>query len=480
MNKSYMYNYIDILNESLGDGYSYYITDNLPIFNIDGLIESYQYDIGNILTESKGDKGKNIIDRIRQIGKKILSFLSGILEKIMGFFKKLRNFIRGKIEQLKNNKKGDKNDNKNGDEKIIDGKEYSRRKRDEKNKNDNDDDVDEEKLNVVKSKEDIEEERRQEEEKKRQAEEKKRQAEEKKRQEEEKKRQEEEKKKRKEEENRKKREEIDKELERYNSVEVYGDMDFKGGIDATNKLLDVYQDGFRDYVMEVEKFNNVDSVLHSMGIELNNSGVKRTTDVKDRDRMKKVLDNFRALTGMTDAQVYTNGKFNTSDRIKEERVKIKQIFYGSGKKIKILDFKGTVDDAPYKQLKIIDDRIAKIEASTKNVCEKAIANSKAFMNQLEGVANHIEKTGDENFSLSSFISTIANAYIQVINKLSSALRTQTSDLRSITLTVTDAASDMSDIKSVMDDIDTAKGMRRIYESYNDYDGMNWLRDILFE
>ena len=480
MNKSYMYNYIDILNESLGDGYSYYITDNLPIFNIDGLIESYQYDIGNILTESKGDKGKNIIDRIRQIGKKILSFLSGILEKIMGFFKKLRNFIRGKIEQLKNNKKGDKNDNKNGDEKIIDGKEYSRRKRDEKNKNDNDDDVDEEKLNVVKSKEDIEEERRQEEEKKRQAEEKKRQAEEKKRQEEEKKRQEEEKKKRKEEENRKKREEIDKELERYNSVEVYGDMDFKGGIDATNKLLDVYQDGFRDYVMEVEKFNNVDSVLHSMGIELNNSGVKRTTDVKDRDRMKKVLDNFRALTGMTDAQVYTNGKFNTSDRIKEERVKIKQIFYGSGKKIKILDFKGTVDDAPYKQLKIIDDRIAKIEASTKNVCEKAIANSKAFMNQLEGVANRIEKTGDENFSLSSFISTIANAYIQVINKLSSALRTQTSDLRSITLTVTDAASDMSDIKSVMDDIDTAKGMRRIYESYNDYDGMNWLRDILFE
>ena len=480
MNKSYMYNYIDILNESLGDGYSYYITDNLPIFNIDGLIESYQYDIGNILTESKGDKGKNIIDRIRQIGKKILSFLSGILEKIMGFFKKLRNFIRGKIEQLKNNKKGDKNDNKNGDEKIIDGKEYSRRKRDEKNKNDNDDDVDEEKLNVVKSKEDIEEERRQEEEKKRQAEEKKRQEEEKKRQEEEKKRQEEEKKKRKEEENRKKREEIDKELERYNSVEVYGDMDFKGGIDATNKLLDVYQDGFRDYVMEVEKFNNVDSVLHSMGIELNNSGVKRTTDVKDRDRMKKVLDNFRALTGMTDAQVYTNGKFNTSDRIKEERVKIKQIFYGSGKKIKILDFKGTVDDAPYKQLKIIDDRIAKIEASTKNVCEKAISNSKAFMNQLEGVANRIEKTGDENFSLSNFISTIANAYVQVINKLSSALRTQTSDLRSITLTVTDAASDMSDIKSVMDDIDTAKGMRRIYESYNDYDGMNWLRDILFE
>ena len=469
MNNSYMYNYIDILNESLGDGYSYYITDNLPIFNIDGLIESYQYDIGNILTESKGDKGKNLIERIRQIGKKILSFLSGILEKIMGFFKKLRNFIRGKIEQLKNNKKGD--------ERIIDSEEYSRRKRKEKNKNYNDDEVDEEKLNVVKSKEDIEEE----EEKKRQAEEKKRQEEEKKkRQAEEKKRQEEEKKKRKEEENRKKREEIDKKLEKYNSVEVYRDMDYQGGINATNKLLDVFQDGFRDYVMEVEKFNNVDSILYSMGIELNNSGVKRNTNVKDRERMGKVLEKFRVLTRMTDAQIYTNGKFNTSTKIKEERDKIKQIFYGSGEKVNILDFKGTVVDTPFKHLKSIDERIAKIEASTKNVCEKAIANSKAFMNQLEDVANRIEKTGDENFSLSSFISTIANAYVQVIHKLSSALRSQASDLRFISLAATVAASDMSDIKSVLDDIDNAKYMRKMYESYNDYDGMNWLRDILFE
>ena len=469
MNNSYMYNYIDILNESLGDGYSYYITDNLPIFNIDGLIESYQYDIGNILTESKGDKGKNLIERIRQIGKKILSFLSGILEKIMGFFKKLRNFIRGKIEQLKNNKKGD--------ERIIDSEEYSRRKRKEKNKNYNDDEVDEEKLNVVKSKEDIEEE----EEKKRQAEEKKRQEEEKKkRQAEEKKRQEEEKKKRKEEENRKKREEIDKKLEKYNSVEVYRDMDYQGGINATNKLLDVFQDGFRDYVMEVEKFNNVDSILYSMGIELNNSGVKRNTNVKDRERMGKVLEKFRVLTRMTDAQIYTNGKFNTSTKIKEERDKIKQIFYGSGEKVNILDFKGTVVDTPFKHLKSIDERIAKIEASTKNVCEKAIANSKAFMNQLEDVANRIEKTGDENFSLSSFISTIANAYVQVIHKLSSALRSQASDLRFISLAATVAASDMSDIKSVLDDIDNAKYMRKMYESYIDYDGMNWLRDILFE
>ena len=466
MNKSYMYNYIDILNESLGDGYCYYITDNLPIFNIDGLIESYQYDIGNILTESKGDKGKNLIDRIRQIGKKILSFLSGILEKIMGFFKKLRNFIRGKIEQLKNNKKGDKNDNKNGDEKIIDGKEYSRRKRDEKNKNDNDDDVDEEKLNVVKSKEDIEEERRQEEEKKRQ--------------EEEKKRQEEEKKKRKEEENRKKREEIDKEIEKYNSVEVYKDMDYNGGISAANKILDLFKDGFKDFVMRIEEFNNIDSILHSMGIKFQDGNVDRLNDKKDIERIDEVLNKFNKLIRISDANIYTNGKINSESEIKEEVDKIKNIFYGSGEKVKVIDFKGVVVDNPYKQLKSVDDRIEKIGNLAKTVCNNAINNAKSFMKQLEDLAKRINETGENNSSLSGIIYAFANKYMQIVNKISTALRSQSSILNSITVTATDAALDISDINTALTDIDIAKHTRSLYESYNDYDGMNWLRDILFE
>ena len=468
MNNSYMHNYIDILNESLGDGYSYYITDNLPIFNIDGLIETHQYDIRNILTEASNNKGKTLIDKIRMIGKKILSFLHGILEKITSFFKKLRNFIRSKIQKMKSGK------NDKGSEEIIDSNEYSRRKRNKKNKNDNDDEVDEEKLNTVRHKDDIAEEKRQEEEKRRKEEEEKR------RQKEERIRQEEEKKKRRREENRDTIEKITKRKEKYKSIEVYKDMDYKGGIAATNKLLDVFQDGFRDYVMEVEKFNNVDSILYSMGIELNDRGLKRTTDVKDRDRINKVLENFRALTRKTDTQIYTNGKISTSDKLKEERDKIKQIFYGSGEKVNILDFKGTVDDDPYEHLKSIDDRIAKIEASTKNVCEKTIANSKAFMNQLEGVAKRIEETGEENFSLSNLISIIANAYVQVIHKLSSALRSQTSDLRSISMTVTNAANSANKIGSTLDDINTADFILKQYESYNDYDGMNWLRDILFE
>ena len=475
MNNSYMHNYIDILNESLGDGYSYYITDNLPIFNIDGLIETHQYDIRNILTEASNNKGKTLIDKIRMIGKKILSFLHGILEKITSFFKKLRNFIRSKIQKMKSGK------NDKGSEEIIDSNEYSRRKRNKKNKNDNDDEVDEEKLNTVRHKDDIAEEKRQEEEKRRKEEEKRRkEEEEKRRQKEERIRQEEEKKKRRREENRDTIEKITKRKEKYSSIEVYKDMDYKGGIAATNKLLDVFQDGFRDYVMEVEKFNNVDSILYSMGIELNDRGLKRTTDVKDRDRINKVIENFRALTRKTDTQIYTNGKISTSDKLKEERDKIKQIFYGSGEKVNILDFKGTVDDDPYEHLKSIDDRIAKIEASTKNVCEKTIANSKAFMNQLEGVAKRIEETGEENFSLSNLISVIANAYVQVIHKLSSALRSQTSDLRSISMTVTNAANSANKIGSTLDDINTADFILKQYESYNDYDGMNWLRDILFE
>ena len=473
MDTTFMSNYMDILNESLGDECVYYITDNIPIFNIDSLVESYQCDIRDILMESSGgDKRKKFIDWIRTLGKKILSFLSSILEKVKNYFIKFREYMTRKIEQIR------RVTNKNGDGKIIDSKEYSRRNRNKKNKND--DEVDEEKLNVVRHKDDIAEEKRQEEEKRRKEEEKRRkEEEEKRRQKEERIRQEEEKKKRRREENRDTIEKITKRKEKYKSIEVYKDMDYKGGIAATNKLLDVFQDGFRDYVMEVEKFNNVDSILYSMGIELNDRGLKRTTDVKDRDRINKVLENFRALTRKTDTQIYTNGKISTSDKLKEERDKIKQIFYGSGEKVNILDFKGTVDDDPYKHLKSIDDRIAKIEASTKNVCEKTIANSKAFMNQLEGVAKRIEETGEENFSLSNLISVIANAYVQVIHKLSSALRSQTSDLRSISMTVTNAANSANKIGSTLDDINTADFILKQYESYNDYDGMNWLRDILF-
>ena len=471
MDNRYMHDYIDILNESLGDGYSYYITDNLPIFNIDCLIETYQYDVRYIITEASNNKGKTLIDKIRMIGKKILSFLHGILEKITSFFKKLRNFIRSKIQKMKSGK---------GSEEIIDEKEYSRRKRNAKNKND-DDEVDEGKLNIVRDKDEIAEEKRQEEEKRRQEEEKKkRQEEEKIRQKEERRRQEEEKKKRRREENRETIENLTKQKEKYNSIEVYKDMDYKGGIAATNKLLDVFQDGFKDYVLRIKEFNNIDSILHSMGIKFEDGKVDRLNDKKDIERINEVVNKFDRLIRVNDANIYTNGKLNSESEIKEEVDKIKNIFYGSGEKVKILDFKGTVEKNSYDLLSSIEDRIDKIGNLAQSVCDDMINNARSFMKQLEDLAKRIDETGEENSSLSGIIYAFANKYMKINNKIIKALSSQTSVLKSISMTATNAAISANKIGSTLDDINTADFILKQYESYNDYDGMNWLRDILFE
>ena len=467
MNNSYMHNYIDILNESLGEGYSYYITDNLPIFNIDCLIETYQYDVRYIITEASNNKGKTLIDKIRMIGKKILSFLQGILEKITSFFKKLRNFIRSKIQKMKSGK---------GSEEIIDEKEYSRRKRNAKNKND-DDEVDEGKLNIVRDKDEIAEEKRQEEEKRRQEEEKKKRQEEEK---EERRRQEEEKKKRRREENRETIENLTKQKEKYNSIEVYKDMDYKGGIAATNKLLDVFQDGFKDYVLRIKEFNNIDSILRSMGIKFEDGKVDRLNDKKDIERINEVVNKFDRLIRVNDANIYTNGKLNSESEIKEEVDKIKNIFYGSGEKVKILDFKGTVEKNSYDLLSSIEDRIDKIGNLAQSVCDDMINNARSFMKQLEDLAKRIDETGEENSSLSGIIYAFANKYMKINNKIIKALSSQTSVLKSISLTATNAAISANKIGSTLDDINTADFILKQYESYNDYDGMNWLRDILFE
>ena len=474
MYNRYMHDYIHILNESLGDGYSYYITDSLPIFNIDGLIETYQYDIRNIVTEASDNKGKRLIDKIRLIGKKILSFLQGILEKITSFFTKLRNFIRSKIQKMKSGK------NDKGSEEIIDSNEYSRRKRNKKNKNDNDDEVDEEKLNVVRHKDDIAEEKRQEEEKRRQEEEKRRkEEEEKKRQKEERRRQEEEKKKRRREENRETIENLTKQKEKYSSIEVYKDMDYKGGIAATNKLLDVFQDGFKDYVMRIKEFNNIDSILHSMGIKFEDGKVDRLNDKKELERIDEVVNKFDSLIKVNDANIYTNGKINSESKIKEEMDKIENIFYGSGEKVKILDFKGTVEKNSFELLGSIDDRIDKLGKLAQSVCNDTINNARSFMKQLEDLANRIDQTGEENSTVAGLIYAFANKYMKIINKITKALSSQSSVLKSISLTATNAAISADKIRTTLGNINTTDFILKQYESYNDYDGMNWLRDILF-
>ena len=472
-----MSNYMDILNESLGDDCVYYITDNAPIFNIDSLVESYQCDIRDIIMEaSGGDKRKNFIEWIRKLGKKILSFLSSILEKVKKYFIKFRDYMARKIEQIMR-----ATDKKGGSE-IIDSKDYGREKRNNRNKKGNDgDDVREEDIPIVRHKDDITEEKRQEEEKRRQEEEKRRkEEEEKRRQKEEKRRQEEEKKKRRREENRETIEELTKRKEKYNSIEVYKDMDYKGGIAATNKLLDVFQDGFKDYVLRIKEFNNIDSILHSMGIKFEDGKVDRLNDKKDIDRIGEVIKKFERLIKISDENIYTNGKINSESGIKEEVDKLKNIFYGSGEKVKILDFKGTVEEKSYELLKSIDDRIDKIGNLAKTVCDNTINNTRTFMKRLEDLAKRIDETGEENSRLSNIINLFANRYVQIINKITTALKSQTSVLKSISMTATSAAISADEIKSKIDSIKNVDFMLKQYESYNDYDGMNWLRDILFE
>jgi methyl-accepting chemotaxis protein len=102
------------------------------------------------------------------------------------------------------------------------------------------------------------------------------------------------------------------------------------------------------------------------------------------------------------------------------------------------------------------------------------------MKQLEDLAKRIDETGEENSTVSGLIYAFANKYMKIINKISTALKSQTSVLGSITSTVTNAAISADKIGTTLGDINTTDFILKQYESYNDYDGMNWLRDILFE
>ena len=151
------------------------------------------------------------------------------------------------------------------------------------------------------------------------------------------------------------------------------------------------------------------------------------------------------------------------------------------KKIKLVDFKGVVEDIAYdEQINIVEDRIDKIGNLAKTVCNNTINNARSFMKQLEDLAKRIDETGEENSSLSGIIYAFANKYMKINNKIIKALSSQTSVLKSISLTATNAAISANKIGSTLDDINTADFILKQYESYNDYDGMNWLRDILFE
>ena len=459
MDTTFMSNYMDILNESLGDDCVYYITDNTPIFNIDCLVESYQCDIRDILMESfGGDKGKNFIEWIRKLGKKILEFLSSIREKVKKYFIKFKEYMSRKIEQIMGAK------NKNDGSEILDGKEYENEKRKNRNKKGKaHDDVREEDVPIVRHKDDIAEGKRKEEEEKRKEEEKRRHEEEKKKM---------------------RYENYKKDYERYCNMEVPKQCDFMGGISEANKLLDIYQDGFKDYIAGMQKFRDVQSVLKNMGIDFSNGKVTRLDGKKDKDASEYLDKEFMPLVYSKPTAIYTNGKFKTEEDIKNEYEKIKKAIYGSGEKIKLVDFKGDVVDGSEKFMKELVDRISKIGENTIKVCDLAMKNTKIFLKEVENLAEQIYDAGqgDENRVISDYVKIFVDCFPTCVKNLTAAQEAQVTSMTKISNIISSAALDVTILRGKIQLINNAKDMMdsELRESVNDYDGMNWLRDILFE
>lgn len=459
MDTTFMSNYMDILNESLGNDCVYYITDNAPIFNIDSLVESYQCDIRDILMEaSGGDKRKNFIEWIRALGKRILSFLSSIHEKVKNYFIKFKEYMARKIEQIM------RATNKNGGSEILDSKEYGREKRNNRNKKgDGHDDVREEDIPIVRHKDDIAEEKRQ--------------AEEKKRQEEEKKRKEEEEKKT-------RYEKYKKDYEEYCNIEVHKQCDFMGGVSEANKLLDIYQDGFKDYITGMQKFRDVQSVLKNMGIDFSNGKVTRFDGKKDDDASKYLDSEFMPLVYAKPPAIYTNGKFKSEEDISNEYKKIEKTIYGSGEKIKLVDFKGDMEQNPSKYTKEITDRVNKIGENSINVCKLATKNTEIFLKELEKIAEQIYAAGqgDENRTISNYVKIYVTGFSMCVKNLTGALEAQARSMTKISNIIGGAALSVTVIRGNLTLLGNAKQRMEsaLRESVNDYDGMNWLRDILFE
>ena len=458
MDTTFMSNYMDILNETLGDDCVYYITDNTPIFNIASLVESYQCDIRDILMESSGgDKRKKFIDWIRTLGKKILSFLSSIIEKVKNYFIKFKEYMARKIEQIMKAK------NKKSGSEILDSKEYEHEKRNGRNKKgDSRDDVREEDMPIVRHKDDIAEEKRREEEKKRREEEKKRQEEEKRKL---------------------KYEEYKKDYESYCNKEVHKQCNFMGGVSEVNKILDIYQDGFKDYVTDLQKFRDVQSVLKNMGIGFSNGKVTRLDGKKDDDASAYMDREFMPLVHAKTPSVFTNGKFKSDEDINNEYKKIKEIIYGSGEKIKLVDFKGDVIKDSGKYTKEIVDRISKIGENSINVCKLASKNTEIFIKEVEKIAEqiYVAGQGEENRVISDYVKIFVAAYSMCVKKLTAALEEQARSMTRMSSIICSAELDITIIRGELTLMNNAKyRMDSVRESVDDYDGMNWLRDILFE
>ena len=121
MENCFILHYIDILNEMMGVEDVQPETDYMPIMNVEGMIETYNCEIGNILLEAdkkeytdadkikyNDERKKKEKSKIQKITVKFTVFLKKLIDKIREYYKKVKMYIKKKIEQIVY---GDKNEN---------------------------------------------------------------------------------------------------------------------------------------------------------------------------------------------------------------------------------------------------------------------------------------------------------------------------------------------------------------------------------
>ena len=121
MENCFILHYIDILNEMMGIEDNQPETDYMPIMNVEGMIETYNCEIGNILLEAdkkeytdadkikyNDERKKKEKSKIQKITIKFTVFLKKLIDKIREYYKKVKMYIKKKIEQIVY---GDKNEN---------------------------------------------------------------------------------------------------------------------------------------------------------------------------------------------------------------------------------------------------------------------------------------------------------------------------------------------------------------------------------
>ena len=121
MENCFILHYIDILNEMMGIEDVQPETDYMPIMNVEGMIETYNCEIGNIILEAdkkeytdddkikyNDERKKKEKSKIQKITVKFTVFLKKLIDKIREYYKKVKMYIKKKIEQIVY---GDKNEN---------------------------------------------------------------------------------------------------------------------------------------------------------------------------------------------------------------------------------------------------------------------------------------------------------------------------------------------------------------------------------